>query len=274
MRRGYWILTLTILIASCAEEEKSKYSADEESYDIIVGGHIYGHSDHYTSSVYPKFLLELKNLAPIVDPNWIILTGDVVAHPTPENWETVRMEMDSLGVNWIIAPGNHDISHYMDTVIQSYKYKAIRESGNLLLTLTTSHPGWCPDSLQKIFIAESLNDLDSIDNIFVFSHQLWWLKDSPNALEIDSIRPNSYANIDGDKNFWDEVFIPYFKPLTQDVYFIAGDMGCHELVESYYEDHHENFHFYASGMGGGVADNFLHIKTYADGEVVVNRVDF
>lgn len=263
-------MIVPVIMLSCRQDVIQDEKAD---YSFVVAGHVYGHSDHYTSSVYPPFLNQLDSLILARHPNLLILAGDVVAHPTEENWETVRKELDERKLEWVIAPGNHDISLYMDQNIQPFKYKAYREANNLILVLNTSHPGWNPDSLQRNFIKKELQNVDSVNNVFVVSHQLWWLNNPPHSFDLDSIRPNSFAGIDGPTSFWDDVF-PYFENLEQEVYFFAGDMGCHEVLKATYEDHHENFHFYGSGMGGGIEDNYFFIETFEDGRVNVKRINF
>lgn len=260
-----------VLIWSCKNEEPQK---EKPIYTFAAAGHVYGNPDTYTSSVYPPFLVELDSLFETSTMDMLVLTGDVVAHPTEENWETVRHELDSLPIDrWVIAPGNHDISPYMDQHIQSEKYMAFREGQSLFLILNTSHPGWSVDSLQSVFIKQEIEKADSAKNIFVFSHQLWWEKDPPAAFDLDSLRPNSFALYDGEKSFWTEAF-SHFENLEQEVYFFAGDMGCHYSLPGYYEDHYENFHFYGSGMGGAVEDNFLFVEVFQNDSVYIHRVDF
>lgn len=276
--KGITKLVLTGLI--CFQFACNGTVKDEENLELVpvytfaVAGHAYGNPDTYTSSIYPPLLIQLDSLIKERKLDQIILTGDVVAHPTPENWETVRRELDSLEVDeWHIAPGNHDISPYMDTVIQPEKYMALERAGGLFLILNTTNPGWTVDSTQAKFIEAELSNVDSINHVFVFSHQLWWEKNPPEEFQLDSLRPNSFALFDGDRDFWTDAF-PYFENLEQEVYFFAGDMGCHYSLPGYYEDHHENFHFYGSGMGGAVEDNLIYVQIFQDGSVKIARVDF
>jgi hypothetical protein len=161
----------------------------------------------------------------------------------------------------------------MDQHIQAEKYLALQQENDLFLILNTTRPGWTVDTAQQRFIAENLAKVDSLNNVFVFSHQLWWEKNPPAAFDLDSLRPNSFALFDGDSDFWQDAF-PYFDSLTQDVFFFAGDMGCHESLAGYYEDHYENYHFYGSGMGGAVEDNLIYGQIFQDGSVKIERVDF
>ncbi len=270
MKKLLFLSPIFVLVFSCSGEKEIE---KEPIFSCVIGGHIYGHPDRYTSSVYPNFLHQLDSLKQKDQLDLLILTGDVVAHPTEENWNTVKSELDNLNTEWIIAPGNHDISLYMDQHIQDFKYKTLVRENNLFMTLNTSHPGWTPDSLQQIFIKESLEGIDSLDNVFVFTHQVWWQKNPPEAFKIDSVRPNSYAGYDGETSFWDDAF-PFFEDIDKEIHFFAGDMGCYEGLTAYYEHHHENYHFYGSGMGGGLEDNFLIIQVFQDGIVEIQKVDF
>ncbi len=243
-------------------------------YTFAVAGHVYGNSETFTSSVYPPFLEVLDSISHAEKIDQLILTGDVVAHPNQENWDTVMAELNRLPIDeWKIAPGNHDISPYMDQVVQDWKYASFVEKRSLFLILNTSFPGWSVDSVQGDFIRDALAQTDSIDQVFVFSHQLWWLNDAPIAFQLDSIAPNSYAGFEGPTNFWETAF-PAFQELNKPVYFFAGDLGCHFSIKASYEDHHENFHFYGSGMGGAIEDNFMMVRIFQDGDVNIDRVDF
>lgn len=271
-----WAFFLVVFFfTACGGEIRTEEIHPEQPiYSFAIAGHAYGNPESFTSSIYPPLLNALHQLTTQKKVNQLILTGDVVAHPTEENWESVRSELDALPIDeWHIAPGNHDISPYMDTEIQSEKYMALQRENNLLLILNTSHEGWTVDSLQAKFIEDELSRADSVNAVFVFSHQLWWLKNTPSQFELDSVRPNSYALYDGAHNFWEDAF-PAFENLEQEVYFFAGDMGCHYSLAGYYEDHFDHFHFYGSGMGGAVEDNFIFVQIFQDGTVKIDRVDF
>jgi len=264
-------------LMGCGEDEQKNEEIKEVlEYSFVVAGHAYGNPESYTSSIYPPMLDVLDTLiAHQQGVDQLILTGDVVAKPTPENWETVRSELDERAIKeWFIAPGNHDISPYMDSVIQTDKYLAHVRADYLFLILNTSHPGWTLDKQQITFVENTLNEhQENVNGIFVFSHQLWWENQPPASFQLDSLRPNSFALLEGPSTFWEDVF-PLFEDIDKEVYFFAGDMGCHFSLMGYYEDHYENFHFYGSGMGGAVDDNLLHGKIYPDGHVEIERIDF
>lgn len=269
-------IALLLLFACGSEPEKQEQELEniEPIYTFAVAGHVYGNPETYTSSVYPPFLNAILKLTQSRKVNQLILTGDVFAVPTEENWLTVKRELDALALDeWNIAPGNHDVYPYMKEDIKMESYMAFEHANCLFLLLNTTNPGWSVDALQKDFMKDALLNVDSSKTIFVFSHQLWWLKDTPSQFDLDSVRPNSYALFEGNTSFWKDAF-PLFENRGNEVYFFAGDMGCDWSLKGYYEDHYEHFHFYGSGMGGGLEDNFIYVQLFQDGTVKIDRIDF
>ncbi len=271
----YLALLFLVFLVACAQKQ-SPLTAErtEPIYSFVVAGHAYGNPETYTCSVYPPFLEVLKKLTETYKVNQLVLTGDVLAKPTRDNWETVRKELDALPIDeWHIAPGNHDVYPYINGNSDLKRYMAFERANSLFLLLNTTNPGWTIDSLQQVFIDNVLMNVDSSKRIFVFTHQLWWLKDTPRRYELDSVRPNSFALYEGEANFWKDGFQTVEK-CQNEVYFFAGDMGCDKSLESYYEDHFDRFHFYGSGMGGGLADNFIYVRIFQDQTVKIDRIDF
>ena len=273
----YRLLILILIISTaCSKSETIPFTVPDNQnkvLDFVVAGHTYGNPDTYTESIYPPFYKLLKTYSTAITPDFIFLTGDVVAHQTEKNWTTVKREMDSLKIPWFIAPGNHDLGEFMLNNIQSEPYFIKEKDNNLMLILNTCNAGWSTDSAQTLFIENALNKFPNSCKLFVFTHQLWWLKNIPPAMDLDSIRPNSYAAYDGDNDFWRSGYRP-IKKFNAPTYFFAGDVGSYYGLIGYYEEEYENFKFYGSGMGGAVEDNFLYVSVYKDGSVQITRVDF
>ncbi len=244
-------------------------------FQCVVAGHVYGNPENYTHSLYPKFIKIMDSLTKERTIDQLILTGDVVADTLPEIWNKVKTELEELEVkDWKIARGNHDLSTYLDQNIQAENHLALYHGNALLLILNTSINGWGLDKIQVDFVQKSVFQMpDSINQIMVFTHQLWWLKNSPESFELDSIRPNSFALFDGQSDFWSTGFSA-FQKCEKQIYFFAGDLGADPQIESYYEDHHKNFHFFGSGMGSGKEDNLLVISIYQNSPVKIERINF
>jgi hypothetical protein len=231
---------------------------------FAVVGHAYGNAESYTQSIYPPFLEKFKADHAKHPYEELYLTGDVVARGTDTNWNTVIAELNALNIPWWIAPGNHDVgpdacfggSPGADSLFSSNHYFFGKGTRTLMYVLNTTNNGWTTDPVQRNTIIDQLSrvDMDTVDNIFVFTHQLWWQRNTPDSL-------------------WQDAF-PYFVNTGVETWFFAGDLGAHESLPFYYEDHFDRYHFYASGVGGGVGDSYFRVSVYEDGDVEIERVNF
>ena len=121
---------------------------------------------------------------------------------------------------------------------------------------------WNISGEQLQFLKQSLpNKKDSTNNIFIFSHQLIW--QSSSKPEFKKIKPNSLEGRSNNLNFWDEVF-PLFSDLTNNVYFFSGDIGAFPNGNELFYAKYLNVTFVATGMGGGMRDNFLIVSVIKD----------
>lgn len=272
MFRNNIVLLITIVFFSCRKDEP--LVPIKTGFDFVVIGHAYGNPLNFQLNLYKKLIPELKSIHSLIQPNQYIFTGDLVAKATEENWTNVLNQFDSLNLPYWIAPGNHDISSdYFINNVQSDLFFSRREGRNLFLMLNSNFKGWTINSPQISLISNELTDLDDIDNIFVFTHHVWWMNETDASLEFDSLLTNSIYFINGPSNFWTDAF-PLFEVLDKQTYFFAGDVGAYSFRPSYQETHFDNLHFYASGVGGGIDDNFLFVKVSESGEVSVDKVNF
>lgn len=272
MYKYLFILSISFLIFSCRKDAPLKSSAI--NYDFVVIGHAYGNPLNFQLNLYNKLIPELKSIRSLIQPDQYIFTGDVVAKATEENWTNVLNEFDTLNLPYWIAPGNHDLStDYFKNYVQSDLFFSRREGRNLFLMLNSNYKGWTVNSPQISLISDELEDLNEIDNIFVFTHHVWWNNKTDASLKFDSIPTNSVYLINGPSNFWTDAF-PLFDVIDKPVYFFAGDIGALSSIPAYQEKHFDNLHFYASGVGGGLDDNFLYVKVSKSGEVTVDKVNF
>ncbi len=263
-------------ISSCeaqpTDRSDASFNTESKTKYFVIAGHCYGNQTN-NSSLYTPFINALSVYGKIHPVSGLYLTGDVVDTSTQEKWDWVGSVLKKTGVPWSIAPGNHDISPYFFDRIGSDGYSVRGSNGHLFLTLNTSRSGWSVDSSQIEFIQSELADLQPEQSVFVFTHQLWWLRPGAEKIQLDSIRPNSFALWDGDSSFWNTAW-PLFDSLDNEIYFFAGDLGSDKRVASYFEQHSGNTHFYASGMGSGFGDNFLVIRLEEEGKVDIQRVNF
>lgn len=240
----------------------------------IIAGHAYGKPGTNQYKLYDKLVPQLAIINQMIDPIKYIFTGDVVVTGSEENWKNVLFQLDSLELDYWFAPGNHDLlTNYFEQNVQSALFFSERIGRNLFLILNTNYAGWTIDEAQINMIETELSNLQGIGNIFVFSHQVWWADDSLAPFDLEKVYANSGYLSDGPNSFWEDAF-PLFEDIPTQVYFFAGDVGAFTWVPNYKFQQVDNFHFYASGMGSGKADNVLHLKTFESGKVEVDRIDF
>ncbi len=273
MHKVFIPILLIFVFSSCRKDEVKVGDILKEQF--IVVGHAYGHPTQYSLRLHHKLIPALANAVEFIRPEKFIFTGDVVAKPTAENWNNVLHELDSLGIdNYWIAPGNHDLgSSYFSDNIQPKAYFSERIGNNLFMVLNTNFKGWTVDEAQINMIADELSNLSEIDNVLVFSHQVWWAKDLNAVYEFDTIVTNSNYLKSGSNSFWSDAF-PMFQTTDKPTYFFAGDVGAWHFIPAYVVNQFDNFHFYASGIGGGKEDNMLNIKTFESGNIQIDRIDF
>ncbi|MDX1348641.1 MAG: metallophosphoesterase [Putridiphycobacter sp.] len=266
-------ISLVFIIQSCRKDAITL--SKHPSQQFIIIGHAYGNPVDYELSLYKELPAFIKTLNLFVNPVTYVFTGDVVAKPTAENWENILIQFDSLNINdYWIAPGNHDLgSNYFQENIQTNIYFAERIDSNLFFVLNTNFSGWTIDQSQIDLLYSELSDLSGINNIFVFTHQVWWANPKDAVYDIDSIRTNSTNLIEGSHSFWTDAF-PMFQSANLPTYFFAGDVGCWDFIPAYVENKHDNFHFYASGVGGGLEDNVLYLKIGESEQVEIERISF
>lgn len=278
------VLLLSFLASCCFCDDPvvAVHSTELPVYRFAVAGHSYGNPNNYNGAIYPGFYKKLKEDHAQNPYDKLFLTGDVVwGDSISKSWEYCEKQLDSLNINWVIAPGNHDkeltrfSNNEIISSIDSINFKPIiyRERKNAFVVLNTTFPGWTISKFDKEFLIENSKGFDTLKNVFVFTHQLWWIRNSPDRYFLDSLRSNSFVDYNGTSDFWQDVF-PIFEKTKVQTWFFAGDMGAWSVLPSYYEDHYGRFHFFGSGMGGGVMDNYLSVSVYQNGRVDIKKVRF
>ena len=195
------------------------------------------------------------------------MLGDLVKKSSTEAWELVKKDLDSLDprIENIIVPGNHDVGKgahdaKREIFLQQFgkTFFSFKHGKDLFIMLDGNISEWNISGEQLQFLKQSLpNKKDSTSNIFIFSHQLIWQSSSKSGFK--KIKPNSLEGRSNNLNFWNEVF-PLFSDLTNDIYFFAGDIGAFPNGNELFYTKYLNVKFLATGMGGGMRDNFLIVS--------------
>lgn len=272
MFRGSLVLVLALYVISCRKD--AVIPVDKEVANYIIIGHAYGTPSNQPPALYEKLVPQLAFFHTTLQPNKFIFTGDVTYTGTEENWQSVLFQLDSLDIDFWVAPGNHEFyTDYFSTVVQPELFFTRRIGSNMFIILNTNFNGWTIDQPQIDMLDYELSNIDDVDNIFVFTHQVWWANDENAKLNLETVFPNSNALQNGPTNFWTDAF-PLFESLENKVYFFAGDVGTWSWVPNYNFQRSENFYFYASGIGSGIDDNVLHLKIFESGHATIDKIDF
>lgn len=249
---------------------------DRTPYKFFVAGHVYGDPVEATDSVglYPPFYRKLPEISADKSIEFGVFTGDIVKWNEAFRWDSVDHQIARHNLEVYMVPGNHDVDVGKDYenwhARYGPSYYSFRRHSDLFLFLDPNLDHWRISGDQLEMVKRELHDLAHIENIFVFTHQvLWW---NPNP---DSLFYRTYANsTDGrqePQNFWTEV-LPLFQPLSQEVYFFAGDVGAwcwRRSVTSYDAGH---IHLMTSGMGCLERSNYLEVSVNSAKRVNIRLV--
>ena len=256
-------------------EELPSIQSDNQGYSFYVAGHTYGKPGIKSTGLYGPFTEKFHFINEYQPIKFGFLLGDLVKKSSTEAWELVKKDLDSLDprIENIIVPGNHDVGigvHDAKRAIFLQQFGktffSFKHGKDLFIMLDGNISEWNISGEQLQFLKQSLpNKKDSTSNIFIFSHQLIW--QSPSKSGFKKIKPNSLEGRSNNLNFWDEVF-PLFSDLTNDVYFFAGDVGAFPNGNELFYTKYSNVKFLATGMGGGMRDNFL-IVSVINGDVEI-----
>lgn len=172
--------------------------------------------------------------------------------------------METLGFDYHIAAGNHDRGSVFLDHFGQYYYSFLE--GNDLFVILNSDD-WNIEGDQKEFLITTLNEnKESVDNIFLFTHELiWW---SPDSI-FQNIGINAIIHYPGSSNYWNEIS-PILTEVGKPVFLFSGDVGATNGSSpfAYYE--YENVRFIASGMGRAIDSNYLIVEVYDNAEVKIN----
>jgi len=238
-------------------------------YSFFVAGHVYGHPETEDNDLHPPFRSKRRFIEREPDLQFGIFTGDIVRKSSPEAWDAVDRFVGSLPVPVFFAPGNHDMvdrglyeSRYGQT------YYSFMHQGDLFIVLDPNLDQWNISGAQLDFLKTVLEQHRQAEHLFVFMHQILWVKREP---YFKRFIPNSIMGRAKTINYWDEVE-SLFRLTEKPVYLFAGDTGAFPLGREILYHAYDNIHLIASGMGGGERDNYVLVKVSEDRSVTLQVI--
>ena len=271
IKNSSWQNAKKYMKSASTTEDLPNIQADNQGYSFYIAGHTYGKPAVESKGLYGPFTDKFHLINEYKSIKFGFLLGDLVKKASNEAWELVKKDLDFLDprIENIIVPGNHDVGKgahnaLREIFLQQFgkTFFSFKHEKDLFIMLDGNINEWNISGEQLQFLKQSLpNKKDSTSNIFIFSHQLIW--QSSSKPEFKKIKPNSLEGRSNNLNFWDEVF-PLFSDLTNNVYFFSGDIGAFPNGNELFFAKYLNVTFVATGMGGGMRDNFLIVSVIKD----------
>ena len=241
------------------DKNKEIELTENPDYSFFIAGHVSGSPKGKNLGIYPKFYKELLNNKNIFE--FGILAGDVTRKGDKISWDFFDNQIKNFNYKIYIAPGNHDIgSIENDEKTLNFKkrygnlYQSFKFKNDLFIILNPYENEWSIKNEQLDFLKKELqNNYQFVDNIFIITHPVIYINKKFN------IKVNSFLGAGKNINFWDEIY-PLFKKYDNNYYVIAGDVGAFPNGFELFCNKFEKNLFLASGMGGGVHDNYFIFK--------------
>lgn len=259
------LLTIVIILIGCGSQK------NEVRYSFFVAGHAYGSIYFPADGLYNKFSQNKPFLDSISTLKFGVLTGDIVQKGTAEEWKAITRDLHTFDIPIYLAPGNHDYKN--PELLQKHfpkKYHSFKMNNDLHIVIDATADGWSILGDQLAWLKKTINDNQSVTNIFVYVHQVIW-KDTDHPFE--HIKVNSTEGLTNPPNFWSDI-LPLLETINQQVFIFAGDVGGAPWSSSMSYDKSNNLHFFTSGMGSGDNDNFILVNVMESGQARFEFVRF
>ena len=256
-----------ICVESRNDNKNTSLNTDSQGYQFYVAGHAYGSPETLDTGIYKKFYSNISEKAKNNEVDFGFLTGDIVREPSKMSWNVVKEQMSALQINTYMAPGNHDVGNGphnakrdLYEILYGQTYLSFYRDNDLFIILDPNISGHDIDGDQLRFLKNILrSNAGKNNNVFVLMHQIIW-SDNANVVEFSQIIPNSKEGKNsGVTNYWAAV-APLLEQQKNEVYVISGDVGAFDNGSELFCNTVKNIKYIASGMGGGVRDNYLLIS--------------
>lgn len=237
-----------------------KAQNDSILYSFFAAGHTYGSPMNPQFGLYDPFVDYIPTINNYPNMTYGVFTGDVVVTSTIAYWDSAIVDMNKLNMPTYIAAGNHDIGPNFTSKFGDY-YFSFKHDSDLFIVLTPGLDSWNIMGSQLDFLTSTLDsNYSTVDNIFIFMHQLiWW---SP-VNEYQYVDINFEPQYPGWTNY-ETVVKPLLLSYPNEFTIYAGDLGSNDNVSPFMYHSFDNITLIGSGMGGGIRDNIIITDVYED----------
>lgn len=262
---------------SCFNNLSIDTTANWSQYTFIMFGHVRSGPGNFVPNKVMR-----DNIARfyVDEPKFAISLGDLFYNLKDEGIETFsRWTADNVPIPFFNAIGNHDSLIGADPLPDGTRTKPgndlkkyIREFGDpnydfrlgseLFIFIDNGRSPVLkgkPWERVQALLAEAAQD-DSLKNIFILSHKLFWSYENP-AMETVFRYRHPVRTPPNYRFFFDDLK-PLLEPLSKnkDIYLVSGDIGGggRYLQTFFFQDPHITY--IATGMGNTPRDSFITVK--------------
>ena len=230
-------------------------NTEKEDLHFYVAGHTCGGDKDSINGMYEPFVTYLEQHKKDTF-DFAVLTGDIVHNGNSDDWNAVESVIKKQAYPFHLVPGYQELQdskEYRNRFGSGNKH--FEKGNNLFVTWEVVENGWnITDELLKEF--QTLTAKKTYDNIFIFVPEvIWWhIEKTP------QIVPNSIDGRNEVNDFYTKT-LPILASRTTPVYLFSGDVGARAVGSELTMHKYKNVHMIASGMGGGMWDNFISVST-------------
>jgi hypothetical protein len=267
MRRLLVLIMVLLTFAGCNQHSARKSG----EYSFFVAGHTYGNPNATNLHLHPAFVQQFETIRNYPGIAFGIFNGDLVRNSTPENWDSVEVDLAKLRIPYFVVPGNHDTYNrplfeqkFGDPEKGFRTYSFFKQHEDLFILLDGNLDKWSITEKQLEFFKNVISEeAPAARNIFVFVHELIWWDESN---EFSSVKLNWPPYTPDTTNYWGEIQ-PLLAGTKKPVFLVAGDLGASNKASALMFAEKGNLTYVASGMGGNKDENFLFVNVAENGKV-------
>lgn len=269
-------------LSSIAIVDRSSAEPQDETV-FFVAGHVHA----WLAGEFRQAIPRINGL----DPDFGVLTGDVVLDSTEENWATARSILAELNAPYFVAPGNHDLYKTGLPLEEASRaaefeemfgarYTSFRDGPNLFLLLdtVTAERGPRGDLDEQMrYFGSVLRENEDVQNVFVFMHYLLFVTPEGRYSCLKGHVHYDHAQSAPDKNLWRFIESQIDVAQGPKVFVFAGDLGTPDepgraMAPAFY-DRTGNVTIFAGGMGNQPLAHYFVVRVLGE-RVDVEMVPF
>ncbi len=242
--------------SKCSLNEINFEDVSQDDYNVLIIGHAYSLMQKDKLLSNSKLLTFIEKNKELIDK--ILFTGDVYRNPSKLKWTELKIFLDQMEIEFVIAPGNHDVGFgdntkrdiFTDAFPDRYPLYDKTFADSLFIIFDSTKDPWAisKDGIDQILGSNERKNED----LYLFSHHLLHEISSKISNSLEGFPENFSMN----KNH--EILKELgknFKSVTS----ISGDIGAFNHQPSVECLTKEEVMYVGSGLGERKDNNLIGI---------------